>query len=275
MTIGAFSSPDLTISLKARPARCRSPRPIQQMRAGRPWKAMRSPAMSSQRCRCASSGNSSFILASVLRMSSGSPRQRHPAERPLAAAEQRPDVGRHEAGEVEGVLHAVVEGHLADVVAVVDGRDAHGLEVEHRLHVHRAALRGGVAQRGMLAGIGLRGLPALDAPAGRQVAVDQVVRAGLVGHQVGLDAARLGALHQLGQQLGRVAEQADRHRLAFGRVLRDARQRVVEVVGLLVEVAACAGGSRCGSAGTRCSASRRRRRWRPAAARRPCRPGRR
>ena len=51
MTMGAFNSPDFTISLKARPARCRSPRPIQQMRAGRPWKAMRSPAMSSQRCR--------------------------------------------------------------------------------------------------------------------------------------------------------------------------------------------------------------------------------
>ena len=73
MTIGAFSSPDFTISLKASPARCRSPRPIQQIRAGRPWKAMRSPAMSSQRCRCASSGKSSFIFASVLRMSSGSP----------------------------------------------------------------------------------------------------------------------------------------------------------------------------------------------------------
>jgi hypothetical protein len=42
--------------VERRPARWRSPRPSQQMRAGRPWKAMRSPAMSSQRCRCASSG---------------------------------------------------------------------------------------------------------------------------------------------------------------------------------------------------------------------------
>ncbi|MNN17802.1 hypothetical protein D3C81_1309960 [compost metagenome] len=66
ITTGAFSSPDLTISLKARPARWRSSRPTQQIRAGRPWKAMRSCAMSSQRCRCLSSGNSSFILASVL-----------------------------------------------------------------------------------------------------------------------------------------------------------------------------------------------------------------
>src|SRR5450830_1670201 len=66
ITIGAFSSPDLTISLNARPAMWRSPRPSQQMRAGRPWKAMRSRAMSSQRCTCACCGNSSLILASVL-----------------------------------------------------------------------------------------------------------------------------------------------------------------------------------------------------------------
>jgi len=39
-----------------------------------------------------------------------------------------------------------------------------------------------------------------------------------------------------GQHLGRVAEQADRHRLALGGVARDTRQRVVEIVGLIVEV---------------------------------------
>ena len=170
-------------------------------------------------------------------MSSRVAAQRDPAERPLALAEQRAHIGGHEAGEVEGVLHAGVEGHLADVVAVVHRRDAHRLEVEHGLHVHRAALGGGVAQRGVLAGVELRGLPAVHAPAGRQVAVDQVVRAGLVGHQVGLDAARLGTLDQFGQHLRRIAEQADRHRLARGRVLLDARQRVVQVRGLLVEVA--------------------------------------
>jgi hypothetical protein len=36
MTTGAFSSPLRTISLNARPARCRSPSPTQQIRAGRP-----------------------------------------------------------------------------------------------------------------------------------------------------------------------------------------------------------------------------------------------
>jgi hypothetical protein len=39
------------------------------------------------------------------------------------------------------------------------------------------------------AGVGLRGAPALHAPAGGQVAVDEVVRAGLVGDEVGPHAA--------------------------------------------------------------------------------------
>ncbi len=66
-------SPRATISLKASPSLWRSPKPTQQMRAGSPWKAIRSPAMSSQFARCASCGISSFTLASVFRMSSGSP----------------------------------------------------------------------------------------------------------------------------------------------------------------------------------------------------------
>ena len=67
--------------------------------------------------------------------------QRDPAERSDAAAEQRADVGGHEAGEVEGVLDARIEGDLADVVAVVEHRNALLLELEHRLHVlrHRRA----------------------------------------------------------------------------------------------------------------------------------------
>ena len=103
MTMGAFSSPLATISLKARPRRWRSPRPTQQMRAGRPWNWMRSCAMSSQLCRCVLSGSSSFTLASVLVDVLGIARERGPAERADAAAEQRADIGRHEAREVEGV----------------------------------------------------------------------------------------------------------------------------------------------------------------------------
>ena len=52
----------------------------------------------------------------------GIARQRAPAERADAAAEERPDIGRHEAGEIEGVGDALVLGDLADVVAIVEGR---------------------------------------------------------------------------------------------------------------------------------------------------------
>ena len=56
----------------------------------------------------------------------------HPAERPLALAEQRPDVGGHEAGVAEGVAHAGVERPLAQVVAVVEDDGTAPLELDHR-----------------------------------------------------------------------------------------------------------------------------------------------
>ena len=108
MTIGAFNSPLATMSLNASPARCRSPSPSQQMRAGNPWNAMRSPARSSQRTSDALSRKELAHLAIGLRDVLGIARQRDPAERSLAFAEQRPDVRRHEAGKVERVRDAFV-----------------------------------------------------------------------------------------------------------------------------------------------------------------------
>ena len=76
-------------------------------------------------------------------------------------------------------------------------------------------------------------LPLRKRPALRQVAVDRIVRRGLVGDDVGFDTAA----HQFGQDLGRIAEEPDRDGLAlFGRALDD-RQRIVEVLGGDVEVA--------------------------------------
>ena len=94
-------------------------------------------------------------------------RQRDPAERPLALAEQRPDVRRHEAREGERVGHALVERDLADVVAVVERRHALRVEGEHRLDVRddRPLRRGD--ERRVLRRIGLRGAPALDASSRR------------------------------------------------------------------------------------------------------------
>src|ERR1700688_1834557 len=51
--------------------------------------------------------------------------QRNPAERSDAAAEQRADVCRHEAGEIEGLGDARIERDLPDVVAIVEYRQPH------------------------------------------------------------------------------------------------------------------------------------------------------
>ena len=105
------------------------------------------------------------------------------------------------------------------------------LEREHRLDVHAHGFLGHVAH--VLGIVLLLGEPLLDAPADRQVAVHRIVRAGLVGDGVGTHAAA----HEFGQDLGGVAEQRDRFRLPCLRVLLDARERVVEVGRLLVDVA--------------------------------------
>ena len=167
--------------------------------------------------------------ADVLRVA----RERDPAERPLPFAEQRADVRGHESGERERVRHAFVLRHLADVVAVVERRHALAVERQHRLDVHRGRALGRAREVRVLRRIGLRGAPALDRPTRGQVSVDEVVRGRLVGHHVGTHAA----LHELGNDLGRVAEEAYRTRLARGARATDAHERVVEVAGLLVEVA--------------------------------------
>jgi hypothetical protein len=99
--------------------------------------------MSSQRCKCASSGKQ-FLDLGVGRVDVvGIARERDPAKRSDAATEERPDVGRHESRKRERVAHAFVEGDLADVVAVVDRRNALRVKGEHRAHVfgHRGLRR--------------------------------------------------------------------------------------------------------------------------------------
>src|SRR6185437_8473563 len=107
------------------------------------------------------------------------------------------------------------------------------LQREHGAHVHCTPACRRIAQTRVLHRVGLRRLPALDAPTGRQVAVHEVVRGRLVGDEIRLDAAT----YDLRQQLGRIAEQADRYGLALRRIAGNARQRVVEIAGLLVEIA--------------------------------------
>src|SRR5262249_9469428 len=62
-------------------------------------------------------------------------RQGGPAERALALTEQRPDIGRYEAGEGEGTLVAAQLRLTPDRVAVVEDLGAGVEETDHRLDV--------------------------------------------------------------------------------------------------------------------------------------------
>ncbi len=76
-------------------------------------------------------------------------------------------------------------------------------------------------------------LPTFDRPAGRQVAMQRVVRGGLIGDGIRAHAAA----HEFRKNLGGVAEQRDGARFSFRNVARYAGQRVVEVGGLLIDIA--------------------------------------
>ena len=59
------------------------------------------------------------------------PAEGGPAERPFALAEERANVGRDKAGVAKSILHAGVEGALAQVVAIVKHNRATLLEGYH------------------------------------------------------------------------------------------------------------------------------------------------
>ena len=166
-------------------------------------------------------------LVDVLRIA----RERGPAERPDTAAEQRPDIGRHEARIAEGIGHALFQRHLADVVAIVDRRHAELVEFEHGADMARHRLLGRLGD-----GAGITGalvFPLRQRPAPGQVAVDGIVRRRLVGQTIRPHAPA----QQLGQHVGGIAEQRHRDRFVFLGRLADDRQRIVEVLGLHVDIA--------------------------------------
>src|SRR5690606_24312740 len=63
-------------------------------------------------------------------------RESRPAEGPFAFAEKRTDIGGHKARKCKGVFDAVVEGDLANVVAVVESNRPLFLEGEHGFNVN-------------------------------------------------------------------------------------------------------------------------------------------
>src|SRR5208282_4977233 len=70
-------------------------------------------------------------LVNIFRVS----RERGPAEWSDAAAEQRPDVLRHETRDIERTSDAGIMGDLPQIVAVVEYRQAHRLEAQQILDV--------------------------------------------------------------------------------------------------------------------------------------------
>jgi hypothetical protein len=72
----------------------------------------------------------------------------------------------------------------------------------------------------------------LDRQAGRDVAVERIVRGRLVGHEV----EALPAPGELGHDFSRIAEQSDRQRPTGLRSFAHARERLFQRVGRLVQV---------------------------------------
>jgi hypothetical protein len=105
------------------------------------------------------------------------------------------------------------------------------MEGQHRFHVHAHRLLGGVTHSVWICF--LFGQPLLNRPADRQVAVHRVMCTGLVGHAVRAHPAP----DQFRQDVGGIAEQCDGFCLASLRVLRDARECVIKVGGLLIDIA--------------------------------------
>ena len=156
--------------------------------------------------------------------------QRHPAERPDAFAEQRAHVRRHETGKVEGVLAAVVERHLADVVAVIKSRDALGVERQHCLDVLAHGMHRRIADTDGRVLLTL--VPLLHRQPDRQVAVHGVMGTGLVGNRIRAHAPA----DKLRKDNGRIAQQGDRLGFPCSGVLGDPRQCIVQIGRLLVDI---------------------------------------
>ena len=191
------------------------------MRAGSPWNWMRSP-------RHRDPARQRLVVREHLERQAvgavdvlGIAGERHPAERPAAFAEQRPDVLGHEARDVVRALHARLLRLRADVVAVIERHGAGASAARASPRRARPSRRwtaamyasgSRVAQRARL----------VERHAVRDIAVQRIVRAGLVGEDVGHEAAA----DQLGQHVGAVADQADRDAARGARRIASASSRV-------------------------------------------------
>ena len=177
------------------------------MRHGNPWNLIRLRARSIQRLRILLPRKhlQHQIVGGV--NVGGIAGKRRPAERPAAFAEQRTNVRGHESGKIVSVLHAVLEGEGANVVAVVEGDRAHLLQLEHAFDVARHGVERALD---ICFGIALaQRQRVFQRHAAGHIAVQRIVRRSLIGQDVGHHAA----LSQLGNDVAAIANQPDRDAL--------------------------------------------------------------
>ena len=165
-------------------------------------------------------------LVDVLRVAG----DREPAERADALAEERTDVALREHAHLEGVLDAQQLGARPQAVAVLEDLRPAPLELEHRADV---VDQRGVGAADQLLAVARAQLVALGrGHAARHVAADRIDRR-LVGDDVGRDAA----LEQGVQHVGDVGDEPDRDRLAPLLGAEHERERALEVVAAVLQVA--------------------------------------
>ena len=132
--------------------------------------------------------------------------KRGPAEGAQALAEERANIGRNEARELEGALVAGLAGLIADGVAVVKDLGALILELDHGLDLGSHGLAGLLGKGGRVR-LGLV-VPVFHGDFRRQVG-QRVVRGGLVRDDVYGKFPGALAAQDLREDLGGVAHEAD------------------------------------------------------------------
>ena len=163
-------------------------------------------------------------------MSCGSPEIASQRNGPDALAEERPDVALGEDAHLERVRHAEQLGARTQAVAVLEDLRPAALELEHRADVVDQRGVGAADQLVAVAAAQLVGLG--RGHAARDVAADRIGRR-LVGDDVGRDAALEQRVHDVGD----VRDEADRDRLAPLLRAEHERERLVEIVAAVLQVA--------------------------------------
>ena len=160
--------------------------------------------------------------------------KRGPAEGAQALAEERADIGRNEARELEGTLVAGLAGLIADGVAVVKDLGTLILELDHSLDLGSHGLASLLGKGGRIR-LGLV-VPVFHSDFRRQVG-QRVMCGGLVRDDVYGKFPGALAAQDLWEDLGGVAHEADGQGLLVLLGIQDQLEGLVKVGDNLIQVA--------------------------------------